>query len=73
MVVQVAANKFSYAMPHPNSPDNPTPVYSARIASNGSFRSDIGTGVMTGQVDGTHMTGLIDGSVCVYSFATDRS
>jgi len=73
LTVQVAAGKFSYAMPHPNAPANPTPVYSATIAPNGSFRSDIGTGVMTGQVVGSHMTGMIDGSVCVYSFTMDRS
>jgi hypothetical protein len=73
MVVQVAANAFSYSMPHPNAPNNPTPVYSATIAPDGSFRSDIGSGVMTGRVSGTRMTGFIDGSVCVYSFTMDRS
>jgi len=73
MTVQVAAGKFSYAMPHPNAPDNPTPVYPATIAPDGSFRSDIGSGVMTGKVAGGHMTGMIDGSVCVYSFTMDRS
>ena len=73
MTVQVAGGKFSYAMPHPNAPDNPTPVYPATIAPNGSFRSDISTGVMTGQVSGSRMSGMIDGSVCVYSFTMDRS
>jgi hypothetical protein len=73
MAVQVTAGKFSYAMPHPNAPENPTPVYSTIIASSGSFRSEIGSGVMTGQVVGSHMTGMIDGSVCVYSFTMDRS
>jgi hypothetical protein len=73
MAVQVAANKFSYTMPHPNTPGNPTMVYSAAIAPDGSFRSDIGTGVMTGRVSGTQMTGSIDGSACVYSFTMNRT
>ena len=73
MTVQVAGNKFTYTMPHPNTPGEPTMVYSASIAPDGSFRSDIGTGVMTGRVAGSRMTGLIDGSACVYSFAMDRT
>jgi hypothetical protein len=73
MVVQVTDNKFGYAMPHPNTPGNPTMVYSAAIGPDGSFRSEIGAGVMTGRVTGVHMTGLIDGSACVYSFAMDRT
>jgi hypothetical protein len=73
MAVQVAGNSFSYAMPHPNTPGTPTMVYSAAIAPDGSFRSDIGTGVMTGRVTGTQMTGLIDGSACVYSFTMERA
>ena len=73
MTVQVTGNKFGYAMPHPNTPGNPTMVYSAAIAPDGSFRSDIGSGMMTGRITGTHMTGLIDGSACVYSFTMDRT
>ena len=73
MTVQVAAGTFSYAMPHPNAPENPTPVYAATIAPDGSFRSVIPSGVMTGRVAANRMTGMIDGSVCVYSFAMDRS
>jgi hypothetical protein len=73
MTVQVAAGTLNYAMPHPNAPDNPTPVYTATIAPDGSFRSVVPSGVMTGRVAASHMTGMIDGSVCVYSFAMDRS
>lgn len=73
MVVQVTGNKFDYAMPHPNTPGTPTMSYSAAIMPDGAFRSDIGTGVMTGRVTGTHMTGYIDGSACVYSFTMDRT
>jgi hypothetical protein len=73
MTVQVVGGKFSYAMPHPNVPANPTPVYPATIAPDGSFLSDIESGVMTGQVTGSHMTGTIDGSACVYSFSLVRT
>jgi hypothetical protein len=73
IVFQVTNNAFSYAMPHPNAPNNPTPVYSATIASDGSFRSSLPSGTMTGRVTGTHIAGKIDGSVCVYSFALDRT
>jgi hypothetical protein len=73
MTVQVAGNKFTYTMPHPNTPGEPTMVYAASIAPDGSFRSDIGTGVMIGRVAGSRMTGLIDGSACVYSFSMDRT
>ncbi len=73
IIFQVTHNAFSYAMPHPNAPNNPTPVYSATIASDGSFRSSLSSGTMTGRVTGTHIAGKIDGSVCVYSFALDRT
>jgi len=73
MVVQVTANSFTYALPHPNVLHNPTPIYSATIASSGTFQSRIGSGVMTGQVAGSHMSGTIDGSLCAYAFSADRS
>ena len=73
MVVQVTNNAFRYAMPHPNAPDNPTPVYAATIGPDGIFKSQIGSGTMSGRVDGTRITGAIDGSVCVYAFSMDRS
>jgi hypothetical protein len=73
IVFEVTHNAFSYAMPHPNAPNNPTPVYSATIAADGSFRSSLSSGTMTGRVTGTRIAGQIDGSVCVYSFALDRT
>jgi hypothetical protein len=73
IVFVVTNNSFSYAMPHPNAPNNPTPVYSAAIASDGAFRSSIASGTMTGRVTGAHISGTINGSVCVYSFTLDRS
>ena len=73
MVVQVTGDSFTYAMPHPNAPQNPTPVYSPTIAPNGAFRTEIGSGAMTGQVVGNHMSGTIHGSACDYAFSADRS
>jgi hypothetical protein len=73
IVFQVSNNAFSYAMPHPNAPDNPTPVYAATIAPDGAFRSSIGSGTMNGRVIGNRMSGTISGSVCVYAFTLDRS
>jgi hypothetical protein len=73
IVFQVSNNAFSYAMPHPNAPDNPSPVYAATIASDGTFSTTLASGTMRGHVSGTHISGEIDGSVCVYSFALDRA
>ena len=73
MVVQVTGNSFTYSMPHPNAPGNPTPVYPASIAPDGTFHTEIGSGVMNGQVIGGHMSGTISGSACVYAFSMDRS
>ena len=73
IVFLVTNNAFSYAMPHPNTPNNPTPVYSAMIAPDGSFRVGLTSGTMTGRVTGTHISSKIDGSACVYSFSLDRS
>jgi len=73
MVVQVTNNTFRYEMPHPNAPDNPTPIYVATIAPDGTFKGQIGSGTMTGRVTGPHMSGTIDGSVCAYAFSMDLS
>ena len=72
MMVQVSGNAFTYAMPHPNAPGNPTPLYPATIASDGTFRSQIGSGIMSGRVIAGHMSGTIDGSACVHAFSMDR-
>ncbi len=72
-IVQVTGNSFTYAMPHPNVPHNPTPVYSAVIAPDGTFRTEMLSGMMAGQVVGRRMSGTINGSACVYAFSADRS
>jgi hypothetical protein len=73
MLVRVSSAAFSYAMPHPNAPGNPTPVYSGNVASDGTFTANLGSGTMAGRITGDRMEGKIDGSVCVYSFAMTRS
>jgi hypothetical protein len=73
MVVQVTGNALTYRMPHPNAPDNPTPVYSGSITRDGAFNIQLISGVMSGRIVGNHMSGAISGSVCTYSFSTDRS
>ena len=73
VVVRVTGNSFTYAMPHPNAPNNPTPVYTATIAPDGFFQSQLQSGVMRGQVVANHMSGTIHGSACDYTFSADRS
>ena len=73
IVFLVTDSALSYAMPHPNAPNNPTPVYSAMIAPDGSFRVGLTTGTTTSRVTGKHISSKIDGSVCVHSFSLDRS
>lgn len=72
-VFRVTNNALSYAVPHPNAPNNPMPVYSAMIAPDGSFRVGLTTVTTGGCLTGTHVSSKIDGSVCVYSVALDRS
>jgi hypothetical protein len=43
----VANGQFSYATPHPNVPDNPTPSYPATFAPDGAFFGQI--------IGGTHL------------------
>jgi hypothetical protein len=70
--VTVANGQFTYAAPHPNVPGNPTPVYSATMAEDGSFYGQIVAGTISGQVQGSRMEGRIDGSACVYAFTGYR-
>lgn len=73
IVLQVTDNSFSYAQPHPNAPGNPTPVYSVKIAPDGTFVAQRTSGTMSGRIIDGHMAGTVDGSVCGYSFSADRS
>jgi hypothetical protein len=71
---RVRNNGFNYAMPHPNVMGNPTPVYPAYIYPDGSIRSVPGSvaGVVTGQVTGNRMEGVISGLGCEYAFTAYR-
>jgi hypothetical protein len=73
MFVHVTDKAFQYAMSHPHAPDNPTPVYSATIAPNGTFNSQIFSGTTTSRATGTSMSGTIEGSVCSYAFSMGQS
>jgi len=72
--IKVRNNGFDYAMPHPNVMGNPTPVYPAYIYPDGSIRSVPGSvaGVVTGQVTGNRMEGVISGLGCEYDFTAFR-
>lgn len=71
-VITVTDGQFSYAVPHPNVPGNPTPVFHAVMAQDGSFAGQIPAGSMSGHVTGSHMEGTIAGSGCDYAFTGDR-
>jgi hypothetical protein len=71
-VITVAKGQFSYAVPHPNIPGNPTPNFLATMAQDGSFSGQIVEGTISGRVGGTHMEGNISSTACVYAFTGDR-
>ena len=63
---------FSYTVPHPNVPGNPTPTFQATMARDGSFSGVATDGTISGQVQESHMEGTINGEGCIYGFAGDR-
>jgi hypothetical protein len=69
----VASGQFSYAVPHPNVPGNPTPVYPATLSDDGSFTGQIVAGTIAGRIQGSRIEGSIDGSACLYSFTGERT
>jgi hypothetical protein len=70
--VTVANGGFSYTVPHPNVPGNPSPTFLATMAKDGTFIGESNDGTILGQVSGTHMQGSIEGSACSYDFAGAR-
>jgi hypothetical protein len=86
--VNVAGNRFSFALPHPAAVgatpplrDSATPVYTtspvytASIAPDGTIKglsNDTNT-TMDGRVAGTRMAGQVYGLLCYYAFTADRS
>ena len=71
-IITVANGQFSYAVPHPNFPGNPTPTFQATMAQDGSFVGHANDGTISGRVSGTHIEGSIDGAACIYAFTGDR-
>jgi hypothetical protein len=71
-VITVAHGQFNYAVPHPNVSGDPTPVFPASMAPDGSFSGQITMGSITGRVNGTRIEGRIDGSACIYTFSGSR-
>jgi len=70
--ITVSNGQFSYAVPHPNMPGNPTPIFAATMAKDGSFSGQANNGTISGRVSGTHIEGSIDGEGCLYAFTGDR-
>ncbi len=73
MMMQGTGTSFGYAMPHPNAPDNRTPIYSTTIAPNDIFPSQILSGVLHDLLVGNHMPRTVDSSACVHEFSADLS
>lgn len=71
-IIAIANGQFSYALQHPNAPGNPTPMFQATMAADGSFVGQGNNGTISGQVHGTHLDGSIDGYECIYAFSGDR-
>jgi hypothetical protein len=71
--LSVVNGRFSYAVPHPSIPGNPTPVYQATLAEDGSFTGQIVAGTIAGRIQGSRIEGDIDGSACLYSFSGERT
>jgi hypothetical protein len=71
-VVTIVNGRFSYAVPHPNISGNPTPVFQATMAADGSFSGRVNDGSLSGRIQGTHMDASIEGVSCIYAIAGTR-
>jgi hypothetical protein len=63
---------FTYAVPHPSVPGNPTPTFTATFTADGAFIGQGEEGTILGHVTGTKMEGNIDGAACGYAFTGNR-
>jgi hypothetical protein len=72
-VITVSSGQFSYAIPHPNVPGNPTPTFQAAVAQDGSFSGEGNNGTIAGQVRGPRIEGTVSGEGCVYAFSGART
>ncbi len=73
--INVAANQFSLALPHPNVPGNPTPTFAVAVAPDGSFQTQSvdGTASFAGRISGAHLQGLVNMTGCQYAVSADRA
>jgi hypothetical protein len=71
-MINVRDGEFSYAVPHPNVPGGPTPVYQAAMETDGSFSGQGVGGSVSGRVTGARIEGRIDGMGCIYEFSGYR-
>ena|SRR5579883_2120320 len=71
-VITVHNGEVVYAVPHPGIIGNPTAVYSAVVAADGSFYGALIPGIMSGQVQGNRILGKIDGAACLYTFSGNK-
>jgi hypothetical protein len=71
-VITITNGQFSYAVPHPDVPGNPTLTFAVNLTQNGTFASQINGGSISGRVQGTHIEGSIDGEACAYAFTGDK-
>ncbi len=71
-IITVRDGEFNYALPHPNVPGAPTPVFQATMAPDGSFSGQGVGGSVSGRVTGPRIEGRIDGQGCIYEFSGYR-
>ena len=71
-VITVANGQFTYLVAHIDVTGSPPAMFPATMARNGSFKGATNDGIISGQMDGTHMEGTLDGELCTYSFTADR-
>jgi hypothetical protein len=72
-VLTVTQGEFSYSVAHPNAPGEPTAVFQAAMAADGTFAGQGVGGSVSGHVSGSRIEGRIDGQGCIYDFAGNRT
>lgn len=71
-IVTIKNGQFTYAVPHPNYPDQLVVPFSAEVAQDGSFQGQAIEGSIAGRIEGGHIVGRLDGSACIYTFTGNR-
>jgi hypothetical protein len=71
-IVTIAGGKLSYAVPHPKISGNPTPIFQAAMAHDGSFSGQVPDGSLYGHIEGSYLVGEIDGVSCRYGVTGER-